>query len=264
MQVLLEHPPRLPTPRFLPDPMTKTVALDSIAHKDLRVRTGFSAEFGDSVNMALVFPSEFVHVQREYPILFRRNEEGAIQAYALLGLDKQENLFLNGNDWNGRYVPAVLQRGPFLIGFRKAEIDGETANEPVIHVDLEHPRISTTEGEPIFLRHGGHSPFLERVNRMLQLIYTGADAAGPMYAAFEEAGLFEAKDIEIHLDDRVQYKVTGFLMLSPDALAKLDGASLEKLHKQGYLQAAVLVASSLGNINWLIELKNRKRAAAIA
>jgi hypothetical protein len=248
-----------------PYPMTRTVALDNIAHKDLRVRTGFSAEFGDNVNMALVFPTEFVHVQREYPILFRRSDEGCLQAFALLGLDKHENLFLTeqGQGWNGRYVPAVLQRGPFLIGFRKTEIDGEVVNEPVIHIDLDHPRVSTTEGEPIFLKHGGHSPYLERANRMLQLIYKGTDIAGPMYKAFEEAGLLEAKDIEIHLDERVQYKLTGFLSISPESLDKLDAATLEQLHRRGYLQPAMLAAASLGNINWLIELKNRKRAAAI-
>jgi len=242
--------------------MTRTVVLDNIAHKDLRVRTGFSAEFGDNVNMVLVFPTEFVHVQREYPILFRRKQEGRLEAFALLGLDKQENLFLSETGWNGRYVPAVLQRGPFSIGFRKTELDGEIVNEPIIHVDLDHPRITTNGGEPIFLRHGGNSPYLERANRMLQLIYKGADIAGPLYAALEEAGLLEAKDIEIQLDERVQYKIPGFLTISQDRLAELDAQTLEKLHKPGYLQLATLVACSLGNIHWLIELKNRKRAAA--
>lgn len=242
--------------------MTRTAVLDNIAHKDLRVRTGFSAEFGDNVNMVLVFPTEFVHVQREYPILFRRNQEGRLDAFALLGLDKQENLFLSETGWKGRYVPAVLQRGPFLIGFRKTELGDEIVNEPVIHVDLDHPRISTSDGEPIFLRHGGNSPYLERANRMLQLIYKGNDMAGPMYAAFEGAGLLEAKDIEIQLDERVQYKLPGFLTISQERLAELDDQALGELHRSGYLQHAMLVASSLGNINWLIELKNRKRAAA--
>jgi hypothetical protein len=244
--------------------MTRTVALDNIAHKDLRVRTGFSAEFGDDVNMVLVFPTEFVYVQREYPILFRRHDDGRLQAFALLGFDKQENLFLNEGGWSGRYVPAVLQRGPFLIGFKKTELDGELVNEPVIHVDLDHPRLSAAEGEPVFLRHGGHSPYLDRVSRVLQLIYKGTDLANSMYAAFEEAGLLEEKDIEIHLDERTRYKLTGFLAISPEALQKLDATQLAKLHAPGYLQAAMLVGSSLGNINWLIELKNRKRAAALA
>ena len=44
-------------------------------------------------------------------------------------------------------------------------------------------------------------------------------------------------------------------------LEALDGAALERLNKAGYLQLAMLVISSLGNISWLIELKNRRRAA---
>lgn len=244
--------------------MTRAALLDNIAHKDLRVRTGFSAEFGDNVNNVLVFPTEFAFAQREYPILFRRDSGGHLQAVALLGLDKDENLFLDDNGWNARYVPAVQQRGPFLIGFRNRDVDGVVAREPVIHVDLEHPRISQTEGEPVFLRHGGNSPYLERANRMLQIIYNGTAAAGPVYAAFDEAGLIEDVQIQIQLDDHTQYSLPGFLTVSQERLAALDGAQLERLHKPGYLQLAMYVMTSLGNVPWLIELKNRRRAASLA
>jgi len=242
--------------------MPQPVLLDNAAHKDLRVRTGYSAEFGDSINSVLVFPTEFVYVQREYPILFRKDAGGQLQSVALLGLDKEENLFLEGGAWNARYVPAVQQRGPFLIGFRTIETSGEAVREPVIHVDLEHPRVSKTEGEPVFLRHGGHAPYLERANRMLQLIYRGTAAVRPMFAAFEEAGLLETMEIEVDLDDRTKYKLPGFLTISEERLAKLDGAQLERLNKSGFLHFAMFALASLGNITWLIELKNRKRAAA--
>jgi hypothetical protein len=179
----------------------------------------------------------------------------------LLGLDRDENLFLDDAGWNARYVPAAHQRGPFLIGFRNRDVEGDVVREPVIHVDLDHPRISRTEGEPVFLRHGGNSPFLEHANRMLQIIYTGTAAAGPTYAAFEEAGLVEAAQIQIQLDDRTQYSLPGFLTISRERLAALDGVQLERLHRTGDLQLAMLVLSSLGNLPWLIELKNRRRAA---
>jgi hypothetical protein len=244
--------------------MNRTVLLDNVAHKDLRVRTGYSAEFGDSINSVLVFPTEFISVQREYPILFRKDASGNLQAVALLGLDKDENLFLGEDGWNARYVPAVQQRGPFVIGFRKASRDGEVVREPVVHVDLDHPRISQTEGEPVFLRHGGNSPYLERANRVLQIIYKGTAAAGPMFAAFEEAGLIEPMEIEVQLDERTKYKLPGFLTISEERLGKLDGTQLERLNKPGYLHFAMFVLASIGNIHWLIELKNRKRAAALA
>lgn len=244
--------------------MSRAVLLDNIAHQDLRVRTGYSAEFGDKVNSALIFPTEFAYAQREYPILFRRDSGGRLQAVALLGLDRDENLFLDDTRWNARYVPAVHQRGPFLIGFRNRDVAGDVVREPVIHVDLDHPRISQTEGEPVFLRHGGNTPFLEHANRMLQLIYTGTAAAGPTYAAFEEAGLVEAAQIQVQLDATTQYSLPGFLTISQERLSVLDSAQLERLHRTGDLQLAMLVLSSLGNVPWLIELKNRRRAIGLA
>jgi hypothetical protein len=242
--------------------MANRVLLDNVTHKDLRVRTGYSAEFGDNLNNVLVFPTEFAFIQREYPILFQRTESGELQAVALLGLDKDENLFLDAGGWNARYVPAVQQRGPFLIGFHGQDPgDPAKGREPMIHVDLDHPRVSDTEGEPVFLQHGGNSPYLEHVSRILQVINDGTRLARPMFSAFEDADLIEELEIEIELDDTLKYKVPGFLTIGRERLAALDGATLEKLNQAGFLQFAMLVVTSLGNISWLIELKNRRRAA---
>jgi len=237
--------------------MTNAVPLDNVSHQDLRVKTGYSAEFGDEINLSLVFPTEFVYVQREYPILFRKDANGDFQSYALLGLDKNENLFLDEPAWNARYVPAIQQRGPFLIGMHKTNTD----REPMVHVDLDHPRISTTEGEPVFLTHGGNSPLLEHTNRMLQIIFNGVELSKSMFAAFEQEGLIESMEAQINLDERTQYKLPDFYTINQDRLEELDGAALERLNRPGYLQLALMVVHSLGNVEWLIELKNRKRAA---
>ena len=92
------------------------VLLNNIDHHDLRVITRHGAEFGDAVNQVMVFPTEFEAVQREYPIVFRRDSEGALRPVALLGLTREENLFLDGaGGWRAGYVPALLRRGPFSI-----------------------------------------------------------------------------------------------------------------------------------------------------
>lgn len=241
--------------------MNKPVLLDNVTHAGVRVKTGFAAEFGDNINQVLVFPTEFVFIQREYPIFFRRDEKSGFQAVALLGLDKGENLFLNEPGWNARYVPAVQQRGPFLIGLHQGDGEGPEASEPMVHVDLHHPRVSVDEGEPVFLPHGGNSPYLEHASRMLQIIYHGTDLAKPMFAAFEEAGLIEALEAEINIDERVKYKLPDFYTINQDRLAALDGETLERLNSQGFLQLAMMVVHSLGNVDWLIELKKRQMAA---
>lgn len=244
--------------------MTNAVLLDNVTHKDLRVRTGYSAEFGDGINLVQVFPTEFTFVQREYPILFRKDLNGHFEAVALLGLDKNENLFLDEDGWNARYVPAIQRRGPFLIGVHSNEDDESDGEELMVHVDLDHPRVSTSEGVPVFLQHGGNAPYLERATRMLQMIAHGAEFANPMFAAFEEAGLIDELVAEINIDDRVSYKLPDFYTINQDRLAELDGKTLESMNRVGYLQLAMLVITSLGNVNWLIELKNRKIAAGQA
>ena len=60
--------------------MTNKVLLNNIDHQDLRVVPVHGAEHGDSVNQMMVFPTEFEALQREYPILFRRDDEGAAEA----------------------------------------------------------------------------------------------------------------------------------------------------------------------------------------
>jgi hypothetical protein len=207
-----------------------------------------------------VFPTEFAFIQREYPIVFQRGESGELQAVALLGLDRNENLFLDETGWNARYVPAVQQRGPFLIGLHR-QTGRDPAGEPMIHVDLDHPRISQSDGEPVFLKHGGNSPYLEHISRMLQVINEGARQQKAMFVAFEEAGLIEEMNIEIEVDETLKYQVPGFLTISRERLAELDGNELETLNAAGHLHLAMLVVTSLGNVSWLIELKNRRRAA---
>jgi hypothetical protein len=99
------------------------------------------------------------------------------------------------------------------------------------------------------------------VAHILRLIHQGVEVAKPMFAAFEEAGLIEPVAVEIGLNDREKYNLPNYYTIGADRLAQLDGASLERLHKPGFLRAAFFIVSSLGNVGRLIELKNRKRGA---
>jgi type II secretory pathway component PulK len=65
--------------------------------------------------------------------------------------------------------------------------------------------------------------------------------------------------LEIKVSSEEQYNLTGLHTIAREKLARLDADTLFKLHRAGYLQAAFLVISSLGNIQRLIDLKNRRR-----
>ncbi len=243
--------------------MPKHVMLNNVAHKDLRVIRRFGAQFGDNVPTVLTFPTEFADVQREYPIFFRKDPAtNEYQSVALLGFEKNENLFLEGDMWRANYIPGVVARGPFLIGFQDQEIDGEIRKEPVIHVDLEHPRVSRTEGEPVFLPQGGNSPYLDYIANVLRGIRDGFDVSKAMFAAFLEFDLIEPVNVEIKLNENEAYSLVGLQTINQTKLASLEGAALEKLNRAGFLQGAFLVAASLSNVQRLMAIKQRKRHSA--
>ena len=138
--------------------MTNTVLLDTIAHADLRVAIGYSALFGDAVNECVLFPGEIDEAQRDYPILFRRDDAGTFYAVALLGLDRDENLFLDITGWQARHIPVIHQRGPFLIGLVDRTVDGQRGEADLIdRQPVRRLRLKAVNVQPV-LQGGDRRP----------------------------------------------------------------------------------------------------------
>jgi len=238
--------------------------LNNVAHRELRVARGFGAQFGDDVGMLPAFPSEYAELQREYPIFLRRDAAGAWQSVALLGFEQHENLFLVEGRWNASYLPGAAAKGPFLIGFQEQLVDGERRREPVLHVDLDHPRIATGDGEPVFLPQGGNSPYLDHVAGVLRGIHDGNAFGGAMFAAFDALGLIQPMALDVALDERHRVTVSGLHAIDREALAALDGTALARLNRDGYLEGAYLMLASLHNMRRLMAEKQRRLRAADA
>lgn len=239
--------------------MARSELLNNVAHQNLRVITRAGAQFGDNIGAVLTVPTEYGDIQREYPIFFRKDAQGQLLSVALLGFDSNENLFLEGDRWDAAHVPSVVARGPFLIGFQEREERGRVVREPVIHIDLDHPRVSQTEGEPIFLPLGGNSPYLNRITATLRKLALGIDASKAMVEAFTALDLIEPLNIEIEIDGQ-QYQLAGFHTINQEKLANLDAPAVHSLHRAGFLQAAFLIVNSEQNLQRLVERKRRREA----
>ncbi len=232
------------------------VPLDNVQHAALRLSRGHGARFGEAVNQVAVFASEFERVQREYPILFARTPEGQLQGLAILGFERDENLFLEGERWDAAYVPALLRRGPFAIG--------AGGGEAAVHVDLAHPRVAADgeDGEPVFKPHGGHAPALEAAVDALRTLQAGAAAATTLTALFDELGLVEEVRLQVQIAEDATVGFDGYLAVTQDKIDRLDGAALARLNDARLLDVAVFAAASLGTMPRLIARKQRKLAAA--
>jgi len=240
--------------------MARYELLDNVAHHDLRVDMRFGAGLGDAVGMVPAYPTEFAELQREYPIFFRRDADGGrFEAVALLGFDRDENLFVQDGRWNAGYLPGALARGPFLIGFRERQSDGGHRPAPVIHVDMDHPRIARGgDGLAVFLPQGGHTPYLEHVVTVLGGIDDGIEAGKSMYDAFDALGLIQPVELDVRLDESNGVHLTGLFGIDRERLSALDAAQLHGLHRAGWLEGVYLVLSSLHNMRRLIAEKQRR------
>lgn len=238
--------------------MATHVLLNNIDHKDLKINTRRSADLGDNLSGILTFPTEFRDVQSEYPIFFEKDENGQFQAIAVFGFEKGQNLFLDENGWHACYIPAVINRGPFLIGFQTEQQDGKTVRVPMIHVDLDSPRISKDDqGEAVFLPHGGNSEYLERVSRSLIAIHEGIDTSKAMFAAFTALDLIEPFTIDVELNDGQSHKLVGYYTINEEKLFQLDKDTLNQLNGSGLLFAAYMVIASMSNIKKLVDKRNK-------
>tara|TARA_R100000656_G_scaffold117067_1_gene90327 strand:+ start:671 stop:1390 length:720 start_codon:yes stop_codon:yes gene_type:complete len=238
--------------------MAKHEMLNNIAHGNLKVITKKSAAYGDDVGGALIFPSEFVDAQRDYPIFFQKEAQtGEFQAVAIFGFKKNENLFLDEQGWHANYIPAVIAREPFLIGFQR-EQDGDGAS-PVIHVDMDSPRISHgDDGEAVFLEHGGNSPYIENISRILMSIHDGLAESKAMFSAFLALDLIEPFVLDIEFNNGAKYQASAYYTINQEKFFALDDSAVGQLHKTGYLHFAYMVLASLGNIRKLIDMCNKR------
>lgn len=239
--------------------MTNHVLLNNITHKDLKVITDRSEQYGDNVMFATTFPLEFRSIQAHYPIFFHKNNKtGSFYPIALFGFKEKENLFLNENGWDASYIPLTIERHPFLIGFQQFQEEGVAKKQMVIHVDIDNPRVNETEGEVLFMKHGGNTSYLEHVASVLEAIHYGYEHSEGFIDMLLALDLLESFSLDIQLNDGSNNQMQGFYTINEDKLGALNGDVLTKLHGLGYLQAIYMVVASHSNIRKLIDEKNKR------
>ena len=177
--------------------MTQHVQLNNVEHSSIKIRTERTTELGDGIMLAPVFPHEFRNVQANYPIVFIKDAATAgFRPVCLFGFEEGQNLFLDENGWEASYIPLAIRMKPFLIGVTSDET-GEKRME--VHIDLDHPRVSSHGGEPLFLDHGGYAPLLQEVTSVLEEVHTGEQSVGIFAAQLDELGLIDASTLMISL-----------------------------------------------------------------
>lgn len=236
--------------------MNQYEILSTEKHRQTRIRTGFGADLGDAVMYVMTFPLEFRDIQSCYPILFTKDPNtGGFLAAALFGLEPKQNLFLEDDRWNATYVPALVQRQPFLI----AKSEEDENKPPVVSLDVEHPRVNTAEGESLFDDDGNPTAFLEQKIALLDKLHQGLQHSAGFINTLLQHELLEQITLDLAFADGEKRTLEGFYCIAEERLYQLEGDVLESLNQAGYLQPIFMAVASLSRIRDLIERRNRSR-----
>jgi hypothetical protein len=224
-------------------------------HRSVAVDTRARPEYGDMVNRAVALSAEFNELHREYPLLLRKTEEApGFVAHAILGFEKDENLFVEADRWISTFIPATLARGPFSVGYVRGE-DGENAPAGIkVMIDEQHPRLRA-DGQPVFLPLGGETPYLQGIKRVLQTVDAGLRADRLLYRELVAMELLEEVKIQISVFPELRYDFSGYHTINQEKLAALGADQLLRLHRLGLLGPVYFLVSSLGNFQKLVNLK---------
>ncbi|MGK6320748.1 SapC family protein [Sphingomonas sp. DT-204] len=223
--------------------MARLEVLNVSDHRHLRLR----AESGGGPHFAQIVAGEFPAAAALCPVLFAKNAEtGRFYAGAMLGFRPDEPLLAELGDV---FRPLDLQRQAFFIS-------GEH-----VAIDREHPRISETEGKPLFDEDGEPSDSLRRIQRALGLLKSGVEETEVFIRALLGFKLIEPIDISLRFDDGEALSLQGLYTVSLDALRDLDDSAALELFRSGHLQLAYCMIGSLQQISVLADRRNRRLSA---
>ncbi len=234
--------------------MSQPVLLNNLDHRDLRVSTARGPGWGDEVMSALTFPGEFRALQAYYPIVFKKDPQGRFLPLALLGLEPGQNLFLREDGWDAHYLPMAIERQPFLIG-------QDASGEPMLHVDLDHPRV-VPSGEALFLEHGGYTALLERMASLLRALHEGMGTTEGFIALLLQHELLEPFTLDVRLTGGAHVQLTGCYTIAEERLRALPSEALQALAQVGALEPIYMAIASLSHFRDLIGRLEQAHAGA--
>jgi hypothetical protein len=244
-----------------PELHKRPIALDRVAHKELRIQREMSALEGavEQLNAFFVTAAEFSDACKEYPIFFLRAGKDAegkelCAPVAVFGMVKGENLFMRHGRWRARYVPALLRAYPFAMAPTPDQ-------QYVVCFDESSSVFSNEKGERLFQENGEPTPYLEEIRKFVEKIEAEVERTRMAGRKLMEMKLLIDKRFDATLPDGRPLSVDGFMAVDEDRMKNLTDAEILELQRTGLLALLHFHLASMGNMGYLVQTHVEVNAA---
>lgn len=242
----------------------KPIALNRERHRQMKLRRMKPREgrgefaFARATNSVLMAAVEVIDAVKDYPVVFVAGSSGQYVLAGLLGLQDQENLFVDtdGHWRRGAYVPAFVRRYPFVLA------DDENGRLTVC-VDESFSGLNEAEGEPLFDEAGQDTKLLQDAVDFLKRFHVEMQRTRAFTDRLAALGLLVPKIIRVNRNNR-QEILQGLHVVDEEKLRNLGDAEALELFRNGYLALIHAHLSSLGNVERLARMLPVGKASADA
>ena len=236
-------------------------ALDSAQHRQLKLRVPVTDwSVASRLNALFVAAAEFGDVCREFPIVFVRagkepDGRDQVAPIAVLGLNPNQNLYVDGAAWRAQYMPAVLRAYPFCIG-RVGD------QRFAVCVDLAYAGVGDPAGTPVFEPDGQPASLLKTMQSQLETLEAEVQRTRLVGRRLLELDVLRDMRFDATLPDGSKHSVDGFLTVDDKKMTALPDAVVGELHRSGLLGLVHMHWVSLGNMRRLVDWHAQRQAAA--
>lgn len=234
-------------------------ALNRERHRQLKLDTSQgNFLFAAKTNSLLLASTEVIDAAASYPVVFVGNEGGPYTLAAMVGLNNEENLFVDAaGKWDaGSYVPAFVRRYPFVLS-------GGSDTEPdlAVCIDEAFPGFNDVSGQPLFDADGKETPLLNGAIDFLRHFHAEMLNTNAFAERLAALGLLTPRSFEVQRDGHKRV-VDGVVMIDAEKLAALDDATVLAMVRSGDMALAHAHLLSLKQIPHLaVRLEERLQAA---
>lgn len=203
--------------------------------------------------------TEFTVACRDYPIAFVGASAGSVIAMAVLGLEKQQNLFATAeSEWDASvYLPAYVRRHPFCM--TRVTVDGKERPERVACVEKS---ALSDSGEPMFDAKGEPLPAWEARSKLLFEFEADLARSEEMSRELGRHQLLESFSLQAQPNQGPPLAMTGMYRVSEQKLAELAPDELKALLQKGVLARVYAHLISLANFGRLLDRRAKQSQSA--
>ncbi|HTR00977.1 MAG TPA: SapC family protein [Candidatus Acidoferrum sp.] len=232
--------------------------VDNKRHGKLKIKLNVDQAQARDQNLVSVVLTELNACASNFAVVFievPESENKRIRPVAVLGLRPGENVYYNEAGWDTTYIPLMVQRYPFIVGFDDRV---EDPNQLATCLIRNSPMVVEADGIAMFTETGEETDFLKSRHQILGEIFEGERAMDDFMQRVHKYDLLTPLEIILQAKNGEMRKVTGMYTISMQKLKELGPQVTQELIDVEFLPACYLILGSLFQLHRLMQLRNKQ------